>query len=279
MLDKLYETGRPLIAVHRGKNGGAIAENTVYSALNGFNCGADIVEFDAQGTLDGKIAVFHGGMECKILSPSFPPVALSLMSELKKRKFRAQYCGTLRYGIFELEEYLEALKGKGILNFDRIWCADIGKCLETVKKLDMFDQVLFKGQVRGAKNKLLDYLRLYPDAWFMPICKSAAMYETAKAECLKRGITVRGTEVLFRDEGDLFASAEFVDSERKAGRFVWANSIDLDGDPDMCAEHGDLYAMFDGEDRHWGFLTERGYRVIQTDWPEVLKKYLDAKYR
>ena len=134
MLERLMEDGRPLIAVHRGKNGGAIAENTVYSALNGFRLGADIVEFDVQRTLDGGIAVFHAGMEPKILSPAFPPVSLSIMSELKKRKFRAQYIGKLKYGVFELEEYLSALKGKGLLNFDRLWCADIGNCVETVKR-------------------------------------------------------------------------------------------------------------------------------------------------
>lgn len=278
MLERLMEDGRPLIAVHRGKNGGAIAENTVYSALNGFRLGADIVEFDVQRTLDGGIAVFHAGMEPKILSPAFPPVCLSIMSELKKRKFRAQYIGKLKYGVFELEEYLSALKGKGLLNFDRIWCADIGKCLETVKRLDMFDQVLFKAQVGGMKNKVLDYMRLYPMAWFMPICKDNAMYHTAIGECGKRDITVRGFEVIYRSEDDMFADPDFIADERKKGRFVWVNSIDLDGDPDMCAEHGDQYAMFDDMDKHWGFLTDRGYRVIQTDWPEVLKTYLDKKF-
>ena len=64
MLNKLTESGfRPLIAVHRGKSGAAVVENTVYSALNAFNAGADIVEFDVQRTLDNKIAVFHEGME------------------------------------------------------------------------------------------------------------------------------------------------------------------------------------------------------------------------
>lgn len=278
MLERLLEEGRPLIAVHRGKNGGAIAENTVYSALNGFRSGADIVEFDVQGTLDGKIAVFHEGMEFKILSPALPPVMLSLMSELKRRKFRAQYCGKLKYGIFELEEYLLALKGKGLLNFDRIWCADIGKCLEVVKKLDMFDQILFKGYATKGRCKILDYMKLYPEAWFMPICKTNAMYDTAIGECARRGVVARGIEVLYKSEDDMFASSEFVSEERKAGRFVWANSIDLDGKPDMCAEHGDMYAMFDGYEKHWGFLSERGYRVIQTDWPDALKEYLDEKF-
>lgn len=89
---------------------------------------------------------------------------------------------------------------------------------------------------------------------------------------------MRGVEVLFRSEDDLFAQPEFVKKEREAGRFVWVNSIHLDGKPDMCAEHGDNYAIFDDPDKHWGFLLDRGYRVIQTDWPVELNRWLDTKF-
>lgn len=163
MLERFLEEGRPLVAVHRGKNGASVAENTVYSALTAFEEGADIVEFDVLRTLDNKIAVFHENMDFRIVFPAWP-IRLSLMSELKKRRLRSAYGGLLDYGINDLEEYLSALKGKGLLNFDRIWYADVVKCLEIVKKLDMFDQILFKGYVRPGRNRLLDIFRNYPDA-------------------------------------------------------------------------------------------------------------------
>ena len=169
-------------------------------------------------------------------------------------------------------------KGKGLLNFDRIWFADARKCLEIVKRLDMFDQILFKGYVRERGNRLLDLFAAYPQAWFMPICKTSANYPIAVAGCEKHGVKMRGVEVLFRSEDDLFAQPEFVKKERKEGRFVWVNSIHLDGRPDMCAEHGDNYAIFDDPDKHWGFLLDRGYRVIQTDWPVELNRWLDTKF-
>lgn len=274
MLEILTEEGfRPLIAVHRGKSGAAVVENTVYSALNAFNAGADIVEFDVQKTLDGKIAVFHEGMEFKLLFPWFPPVRISLMRELKKRRFRSESEGLLNYGVCDLREYLSALKGKGILNFDRIWCADVKKCLETVKELDMFDQILFKSAVFEGKNKVLDHLRNYPEAWFMPICKSYRSYLTAKGECAKRGIEIRGTEVIFKSDSDEFMNPDFIAAEKREGRFVWANSMHLNGRPDMCFNHGDNHALFGDPDEHWGLLAELGYRVIQTDWPEAMLKY------
>ena len=182
------------------------------------------------------------------------------------------------YGVNELEEYLAALKGKGLLNFDRIWYADVRKCLEIAKKLNMFDQILFKGYVRQGRNRLLDIFREYPQAWFMPICKKSSNYPVALGECEKHGVKMRGVEVLFYDEQDLFAQADFVKKEREAGRFVWVNSITLDGKPDMCANHGDNHALFGDKDEHWGFLLDRGYRVIQTDWPVQLNRYLDAKF-
>lgn len=169
MLERLLEEGRPLVAAHRGKSGAAIAENTVKAALHAFKEGADIVEFDALRTLDNKIAVFHEDMDFRLLFPAIP-VRFSLMAELKKRKLRSAYGYLLNYGINDLEEYLAALKGKGLLNFDRIWFADARKCLEIVKRLDMFDQILFKGYVRERGNRLLDLFAAYPQAWFMPIC-------------------------------------------------------------------------------------------------------------
>lgn len=278
MLNKLTESGfRPLIAVHRGKSGAAVVENTVYSALNAFNAGADIVEFDVQRTLDNKIAVFHEGMEFKLLFPCLPPVMFSLMGELKKRRYRSESEGLLNYGICDLEEYLSALKGKGILNFDRIWCADIKKCLEIVKRLEMFDQILFKSKVCEGKNKVLDHLKNYPEAWFMPICKSYRSYLTAKGECAKRGIVIRGTEVIFKSGSDEFMDPEFIAEEKKEGRFVWANSIHLNGKPDMCFNHGDNFALFGDPDEHWGVLADLGYGVIQTDWPEAMLKYFDSE--
>lgn len=164
------------------------------------------------------------------------------------------------------------------MNFDRIWYADVVKCLEIVKKLDMFDQILFKGYVRPGRNRLLDIFRNYPDAWFMPICKKSSNYPVALGECEKHGVKMRGVEVLFYDEQDLFSRADFVEKERKAGRFVWVNSITLDGKPDMCANHGDNFALFGDRNKHWGFLLDRGYRVIQTDWPVQLNAFLDEKF-
>ena len=277
MLEKLSADGfRPLIAVHRGKSGAGVVENTVYSALNAFNAGADIVEFDVQRTLDNKIAVFHFGMEYKLLFPWFPLVRFSLMCELKKRRFRSESEGLLNYGICDLEEYLSALKGRGILNFDRIWCADIKKCLETVKRLDMFDQILFKSAVFDGKNEVLDHLKNYPEAWFMPICKSYASYLTAQGECAKRDIKIRGTEVIFKSASDEFMNSEFIAAEKKEGRFVWVNSIHLNGKPDMCFNHGDNYALFGDPDEHWGLLADLGYRVIHTDWPEAMLRYFSS---
>lgn len=277
MLERFLEEGRPLVAVHRGKNGASIAENTVYSALTAFDEGADIVEFDVLRTLDNKVAVFHENMDFRIVFPAWP-IRLSLMGELKKRRLRSAYGGFLDYGINDLEEYLVALKGKGLLNFDRIWYADVRKCLEIVKKLDMFDQILFKGYVYKGRNRLLDIFRNYPQAWFMPICKKSSNYPIAVGECEKHGVKMRGVEVLFYDENDMFAQPEFVKKEREAGRFVWVNSITLNGKPDMCANHGDNHALFGNKDEHWGFLLERGYRVIQTDWPVQLNRYLDEKF-
>ena len=58
------------------------------------------------------------------------------------------------------------------------------------------------------------------------------------------------------------------------GMVMWANSIVYDHNAVLTAGHTDDIAVSVDPDYGWGWLVNRGFNIIQTDWPLALKTYL-----
>lgn len=276
MLDRILSSDRPLIAVHRGKSGACIIENTVLAGQCALMSGADIIEFDACRTRDGHAVVFHTGMEFRFFARPIPPVQMCSLKSLKKRKLTSAYYGDSGLRISELSEFLSQFKGKCILNFDRIWCADVDYCLDIVAKLEMFDQMLIKCSA-SSQTHVVRAIAKYPEAWFMPICVSREEYEKANKICAEIGVPIRGYEVIFRNESDYFCSDEFVEEVHSRGQFLWVNTINLSKTADMCADHSDRFAITEGCEKHFGYLADKGFDIFQTDWPAIMRHFFDNR--
>ena len=94
-------------------------------------------------------------------------------------------------------------------------------------------------------------------------------------ELLKsRNINYVGAEVLFNSEDSKVCSPGFMDMMHREGKLVWVNSIIYDYKAQLSAGHSDDTALSESMDKGWGWLADRGFDMIQTDWPLMLINYL-----
>ena len=91
---------------------------------------------------------------------------------------------------------------------------------------------------------------------------------------MKKNINYIGAEVLFKKDNSYLASDEFIDMMHSDGKLVWVNSIIYDYKEQLAGGHSDDTAMTVSEDYGWGWLADRGFDFIQTDWPMMLIDYL-----
>lgn len=103
--------------------------------------------------------------------------------------------------------------------------------------------------------------------------------------CMERAVRRRklrhvGVEALFSDEASPFASREWVERQHRAGQVVWVNAIIYDYKTQLVAGHSDDRATA-GNDHEgsWGWLADRGYDLIQTDWLLACGQFLAATGR
>ena len=80
--------------------------------------------------------------------------------------------------------------------------------------------------------------------------------------------------MLFKDDTNYLASPEFIDMMHKDGKLVWVNSIIYDYKTQLSGGHSDDSALTESEEYGWGWLADRGFDFIQTDWPIMLINFL-----
>lgn len=262
-----------LTACHRGAHGGNIIQNTIESCLCAYAQGADIAEIDAVCSIDGEYFVFHDTEEC---------VSFGFLNNL--RELTAEQIDGLRlinkYGCYtsqrvpRLAELLRAIKGKGLVNLDRCWGDDfsyVKGALDIIEREGMTDSVIFK----SATNKLiLDGLRSCgSNIPFMGIVNSVADVETIE----KSGVNVVGYELLFAEDSAEILSV--IPELQKKQYLIWVNSIVLNDTVNLSGGHDDTRALIEDKDANWGWLVDRGFNAIQTDYPQSLSDYLAQKLR
>jgi glycerophosphoryl diester phosphodiesterase len=96
---------------------------------------------------------------------------------------------------------------------------------------------------------------------------------------MKRNINYVGAEVLFSDECSEVGSEAYVQKLHRDGKLVWVNSIIYDNKVQLVAGHNDDISAAGDPDRGWGWLADRGYDLIQTDWPLMMRLYLEETGR
>lgn len=257
-----------LVAAHRGSSGGNIMENTPNSTAAALLQGADIIEMDVARDLDGNYFCMHDGMEFRLFAS--PDRAVTEMTGEETAKIIYKNSNRVDCGRpATLDDMLEDAKSRScLLNIDRSW-RYWDKIFPVFQKHDMTDQLLFKSP---ADDQSLAWFKANAgDAMYMPMIWSTEDLDKAKAA----GVNLVGAEILFSADDAPQASEAFLARMKEDRLFCWVNAITLGQGFNISAGHGDDSAILDGDmDGNWGWMVRRGFNVIQTDWPALLKTYL-----
>lgn len=255
------------IVAHRGTPGGNIPCNTIASYEIALMQGADMIETDLNTTADGQLVIFHPGMEKAHLccEKKIPEMTLK---EVKELRFVNTDNVPTQFGVESFDDLLEHFKNRCYINVDKFW--DNPEAIyKAIKRHNMSDQILVKSGLSDNVLKVLE--ELAPELAFMPIVeRTHSRHEELKG----RKINYVGAEVLFYDDDNEVCSSEFIDMMHKDNKLVWANSIIYNVRAQIAAGHSDDTALTESMEKGWGWLADRKFDIIQTDWPLMLINFL-----
>ena len=264
------EKKKALVAAHRGTCGGNIVWNTSLSYKNALLHGADMIEIDVSMTRDGVFFAFHNteeeqefGRKCDIREMTSREVEeINILNTIRH---------TSGQRVERLEKVLPQFKGKCLINIDRSWFY-WEKVIAFLKSMDMDDQILLKCGVD--ENYLQQLADSRSGLMYMPIVRSMEEWETVT----KYDVNVSAAELIFKSVDEPLADREFLADLGKQGIFLWVNAITLNDREILSGGLDDNGAIGEGFDENWGELLDMGFKIIQTDWPALLRNYINQKY-
>ena len=262
---------RLLLVAHRGVWGGNIPCNTIPAYKTALAQGADMIEIDVDRTADGKLIVFHPGMERAFLGFN-DSLRRHNWDFVKQLRYQNIDNVPTQFGIETLDDVLEEFKGKCFINVDKFWERP-KEISDVIRAHGMTDQVLVK---TGVQDKYLDIVEEFcADMPYMAIVKS----ETEIAVARKRKINYVGTEVLFEKDTDPLASPEFIEAQHLQDLLVWCNTIVYNYRRVLSGGHNDDTAVLGDPEKGWGWVADRGFDLIQTDRVLELALFLEKTGR
>ena len=257
----------PLLAAHRGMCAGNIPFNTIQAFEAALQQGADILETDVAVSADGELFIFHPGQEVNHLNQD---IHLEQMTgdEIRKLRYVNFDNNITEYHLPTLEEFLETYKDRCFINLDHGWDC-LPKMTDMVRRHGMEKQVLIKAPAKLTYAQQMEALA--PDMMFMPIYKEKDEL-TEQLEQMKLNFV--GAELVFASEDSVLASREYLERHHERGRLLWCNAILYSYKSPLSGGHTDDVAVTGDLDRGWGWLLDRGFDIIQTDWVLFLQQYL-----
>ncbi len=262
------EGNRIMIAAHRGVAGGNIPCNSLPGFEAALRQGADIIELDVSRSTDGELFVFHPGME-RIFLKSEKRISQLHSSEVEKLRLVNQDTLATEWGVPRLREAFELIRGRAYINIDKFWECPV-EISKIVHEMGMQDQVLIKTDVD--EKAFRDVEEVASDLPYMVIAWEKDEFSES---LLKRNMRYVGVEALFKTDDAPICQAEYINRLNKNGLIAWANSILFNYKTVLAAGHSDDVSLSVNPDQGWGWMAERGFNIIQTDWPLALRLYLE----
>ena len=272
MAHSLFEQRKQgvLVAAHRGTSGGNVIQNTSLAYRNSLFQQADMIEVDVTMSKDGEFYAFHDGQEPLVLGKEVD------IRELNASQIDAFHCVNqigepVTQKLEKVFDILTEFAPQCFINIDRSWFywETFLPKLENVKALD---KIVLKSPV---KKELLEQLVRYSRAiQYMPIVKSLAdLAVLAEYPTLN----VVAVELVFDSLEHELVQADVLTSLKAKGWLLWVNVITLNDTTILSGGLDDNQAIAQGPDSSWGVWVERGFDILQTDWPLALKTYLGNK--
>ena len=259
-----------LIATHRGMVAGNIPHNTIAAFELALRHGTDLLETDVTRCADGTVFVFHPGKELAQLGVDVDIRQMDAPAVRQLRYLNDDRAVT-EHTVLELDAFLEHYKNRCIINLDHGW-----KCfpemVAAVRRHEMEDQILLKGPSDPVFFKVVE--ELAPDMMFMPICKET---DTATELLETMRIHYVGAELVFSGEDSPLLDANYIQSHHDHGRLLWCNAIVYNYKKVLSAGHTDDVAVLQDPEAGWGWIVDKGFDIIQTDWTLPMRLYLDQR--
>ena len=259
-----------LIATHRGMVCGNIPHNTIPAFEAALFQGTDILETDVALTGDGVPVIFHVRQELNQLKED---VHIDQMpwEEVKQLRYVNDCRAKTEWGIVTLDEFLETYKNRCFINLDHCWNY-FEPVIRAVRRHKMEDQILMKGPGRIECAQAM--AELAPDMMYMPICKE----EDNITEALEQmDVNFVGVELVFAKDDSPLVDEAYIQKHHDKGRLLWCNAILYNCLKPLSGGHTDDVAVTGDPDKGWGWIVDKGFDMIQTDWTLSLRNYLDQR--
>lgn len=295
-LDAAFQKNDVLILAHRGAAAANIVDNTVESFDAALAQGADMVEADVFMSTDGELFVFHDGTEPIFLGTDRKVVEMS-SAEIRQLRYLNKNHVRIDHPIHTLDQVLEHLKGRCLINLDRCWwCWD--KVFEAVRRHNMADQILFKS---APEKQYVDQIAAQPEPFlYMPIIWYPEELPYVRAS----GANMVAVEFIGHNADAAIMQKDFITGLRKEGiaclisaltlgnpvvdpeklKAKWAaagsrmaNAL-VNGNIYLAAGHDDDTSILGHPEDGWGWLVRQGFNIIQTDWTMPLAHYLGRRF-
>lgn len=268
LLDAIKSKG-VLIAAHRGTCGGNVIQNTTLAYKNALLHGADMIEIDAAKTKDGIFFSFHNGQESVELGvdTDIREMTSEEVESYNTLNSLHEYVGQK---VERLDFVLEQFRDKCLINIDRSWFY-WKEIIEYLESKNMKNQILLKSVVEEKYLKELEESK--SGLMYMPIVKSMEEWEMVK----QYDINVAAEELIFDDLQGKFTDEDFLKELVDANILPWVNVITLNDEIVLSGGLDDNLAIAEGFDKSWGRLIYMGFKILQTDWPALLKNYINNK--
>lgn len=273
-IKELREKKGVLIATHRGMVTGNIPHNTLPAFETAIRHGTDMIETDLTMCKDGTIVIFHPRQEKNHLGLDVHIDEMTV-EEVKQLRYLNDCRAATDFGILTLDEFLEIYKNRCLINLDHGWHF-FPEMLHAVRKHGMEEQVLIKTPMKCKED--LQYAQIIekiaPDMMYMPIYKNEDLLTETLEEM---NVNFIGAELVFEEENNILATEAYMRRHHEKGRLLWCNSILYNCKKPLSGGHTDDVSVSVDPDLGWGWIIDRGFDIIQTDWTLALRTYLNER--
>lgn len=260
-----------LVAAHRGVSGGNIPCNSIAAFEAALRQGADILETDLALSGDGVLLAFHPKKERCHLNMDVHLDEMT-MEQIRELRYVNIDNDPTPYGILTLDEFLETFKNRCLINLDHGWDNDIALMINAIRRHAMEDQILIKTPAKLKHFQAVE--ELAPELMYMPILKDE---DTVTEVLEKMNINFVGAELVFSKEDSIFCQEEYIRSHHDKGRMLWVNPILYYYKAQLTGGHNDDIAATSDPEFGWGWLVDKGYDILQTDWVMPMRHFLNNR--
>lgn len=259
------DTHSVLVVSHRADWRNA-PENSLQAIKNCMAMGGDMVEIDLKKTKDGQLILLHDKTIDRTTTGKGNPEDYTL-AELRQFRLRNGAGHKTDHVIPTFEEVMTLCKGKILVNVDKGY--DYFKdAYAILEKTGTVQQCIMKAglpyeQVRKENGEVLEKMI------FMPVINLHKDGAETIIDGYMKNLKPVAYELVFDNDGE--EVQRLIKKVRDSGAKIFINSLWAE----LCGGHYDDRAVEQNEpDESWGWIIGQGVKLIQTDRPQQLLKYL-----